>query len=697
MRRWGIVAVLASASAYGDDAGRLQELVVTASRVPEPLFEVPASLGVVDARALALTGATHYSEAVNRVPGVYVQRGSGEESLVAIRSPVLTGAGACGAFLAAEDGLAIRPVGFCNVNDLFEVNTEQAGSIEVWRGPGPAIYGASAVHGIVNVRTPAVADLPAFGAGLEGGSDDYRRARLAAGAQSDRRGIGAYGLYTHDGGFRAASGYDEGKLNLLYDETDIAGGALRVRAAGTVLNQETAGFIRGFESYRNEAIAHSNPDPEAFRDAWSARGSATWSRTVCDGCSDAVRLIVRRSQMQFLQHFLLGKPLEENAQSSVLAGASLRRPFGERWNWSAGVDLEGSSSMLRESQAGPTTDGSPAANAIRPAGLHYDFRVAGRTAGAYATLGFEAGPRWSVAGALRLETTRYDYDNRMIAGNTDEGGVPCGANGCLYHRPADRVDDFDNIAPKVDVMFAPRAGQRLYASWSRGFRPPEQTELYRLQRQQSLAALDAEELQGTEIGWRGDYARIGWSLAAFALAKRHVILRDSNGFNVNGGETTHRGVEYELQWRPSAHWRASVAGSVAWHRYAFSATVEGGETIREGNDIDTAPRNVHALRIGWSPHSQYETELELLDVGRYWLDAANAHEYAGHTLANLRASWSPAPAWRLSLRALNLTDAAYADRADFAFGDYRYFPGRGRTVFVEVAWRIAAVADPAGR
>ncbi|MEY2921097.1 MAG: hypothetical protein RL261_2402, partial [Pseudomonadota bacterium] len=30
---------------------------------------------------------------------------------------------------------------------------------------------------------------------------------------------------------------------------------------------------------------------------------------------------------------------------------------------------------------------------------------------------------------------------------------------------------------------------------------------------------------------------------------------------------------------------------------------------------------------------------------------------------------------------------AYADRADFAFGNYRYFPGRPRSVFAELTWQ----------
>ena len=65
---------------------------------------------------------------MNRNAGVYVQRGSGAESLMGIRSPVLAGAGGCGAFLVAEDSLPIRPVGFCNLNEMFELNYEQAGA-----------------------------------------------------------------------------------------------------------------------------------------------------------------------------------------------------------------------------------------------------------------------------------------------------------------------------------------------------------------------------------------------------------------------------------------------------------------------------------------------------------------------------------------------------------------------------------------
>ena len=120
-----------------------------------------------------------------------IQRGSGQESLTAIRSPVLTGAGSCGAFLFLENGVPIRPVGFCNVNELFEVNTEQAQSIEVLRGPGTALYGSSAMHGTVNVLQPAPEQRPARAVGVEAGPDDYGRVKLAGRATAARHGTTA--------------------------------------------------------------------------------------------------------------------------------------------------------------------------------------------------------------------------------------------------------------------------------------------------------------------------------------------------------------------------------------------------------------------------------------------------------------------------------------------------------------------------
>ena len=104
--------------AHAADAA-LEEIVVTAVRQKISTFATPLSISRIGDETIELLGATHSSEVLNRVPGALVQRGSGQESLTAIRSPVVTGAGSCGAFLFLENGVPIRPVGFCNVNEML--------------------------------------------------------------------------------------------------------------------------------------------------------------------------------------------------------------------------------------------------------------------------------------------------------------------------------------------------------------------------------------------------------------------------------------------------------------------------------------------------------------------------------------------------------------------------------------------------
>ena len=681
-----LAALLAAAAPRAAETP--MEVVVTAAKRSQSRLDVPASISRVDAGEIRLLGPQHASEVLNRVAGVMVQRGSGQESLVAIRSPVLAGPGACGAFLVLEDGMPLRPVGTCNVNQLFELDTAQAGSLEVIRGPGTALYGANAVHAIVNLVSPGIADLATARLGVESGSSGFRRLEFAGSTGDEASGLGAWGSLSHDDGWRDASPVDEAKLGLLHQRR-WRDGELRLRFAGTLLEQETAGFVRGLDAYRDPRLARSNPNPEAFRDAWSTRAGAPGSADpACAGCVTDLRLMLRRSRMEFLQHFLLGKPLERNGQDSLSLSALVARPAGrsESLLWRAGLDLEAADSWLVEFQAGPTLEGSALARAIRPAGRHYDYQVDARTAAGFVALDWQVTPRLEAAASLRADYSRFDYDNRMRDGNVADDGTPCAFGGCLYSRPADRRDQFTNLTPRVSLSWTATTDDRLYVVVTRGFRPPEATELYRLQRQQQVADLDSERARSLEVGWRHETARQRWSLAAFAMDKANVILRDADAFNVGNGRTTHRGLEYEYRLRLGESWQLSAAGTLARHRYDFSRSVEGGETIVRGRDVDTAPRELHRLAVTWRPTEYWDGELEIQQVGEYFADASNLARYPGHVLAHLRVAWTPRPALRATLRVATLLDRAYADRADFAQGDWRYFPGRGRSAFLELEY-----------
>jgi outer membrane receptor for ferric coprogen and ferric-rhodotorulic acid len=53
---------------------------------------------------------------------------------------------------------------------------------------------------------------------------------------------------------------------------------------------------------------------------------------------------------------------------------------------------------------------------------------------------------------------------------------------------------------------------------------------------------------------------------------------------------------------------------------------------------------------------------------------------------NLRTAIRISPRVDVTLRLNNVSDRYIADRADYAFGNYRYFPGRGRELFAEIRY-----------
>lgn len=671
---------VASSIATVDAAEIVDEVVVTATRQSQSLRDYAGSASIVGSDAVALVGPTHHSEILNRVPGAMIQRNSGQESLTAIRSPVLSGPGSCGAFLFLENSVPIRPVGFCNVNEMFELNFEQASAIEVLRGPVGVVYGSGAMHGAINVLQPLPAGVSP-GVALEIGSDEYYRARGTFSALGTSTDFAGTAIVTDDGGWRDNTGLREQKINLsmLHRASDST---FTLNLSATNLNQETAGFIQGRNSYRVESIAKSNANPEAYRDAYSVRLVGGYSTTVGDGIALNVRPYYRHSRMDFIQHFLPGKPFEDNGQDSLGVLTSVDMTLFGSTSLLAGVDLETAQGFLKETQ--PTTFTDP----NRPIGKHYDYEVDSTVAAAYGQVTQPVGERLELTGGVRFEYVEYDYDNRMIAGNTRDNGTPCSLTGCVYARPADRTDDFSTVTSRIGASYALTEDHSIFASVARGYRAPDTSELYRLQRQQSIADLDPERIDSIEIGLRGELGPVRYSLAGFMMEKDNVIFRDSNAFNVSDGTTEHEGVEYEIAWSPIDVLTLAAAGTYAKHTYDFNRLAEGGETIASGNEVDTAPRHINTARIDWRFLPNASAELEWQQVGSYFVDASNTAKYGGHDLLNLRVGYQLFDSWTATLRVNNLTDREYADRADYAFGNYRYFPGRGRSAFVEVRYSM---------
>ncbi|QQD19237.1 TonB-dependent receptor [Spongiibacter nanhainus] len=657
-----------------EQARALETLTVTGTRFERLLTDESLSLSVVDKTDIDTVGHVHISQLLNRVPGVWISRGNGQEHLTAIRSSVLTGAGSCGAFFFAEDGIPLRSRGFCNVNELFDVNSEQAGRIEVLRGPGTAVHGSNALNGVINVISAAPSEEPEGRLSFEGGPHDYSRVAFQHSDSGDKQGyrISAHG--SHDGGYKDDSGFDQQKMTLRHD---YQGETWHVQSllSGSNLNQETAGYVLGEDAYEDSSRKRENPNPEAYRNATSVRAYSRFEREGTQDSHLVVTPYLRYTEMEFLQHFLPGTPLEQNGERSVGVQTAFYRQTDDDLVIHNGFDMEVTKAYLEQSQEAPSF-------ASFPTGDHYDYEVDALYGAWFVGADWDASESTKLSLGARYDIQLYDYDNQMIDGNTAADGSACPSGTCRYARPADDKERFRNWSFNAGLVQNLGANTDFVVNLANGFRAPQASELYRLQAQQLSAKLDEESLNSVDIGLRGSWPTVNYSVTVFWLQKDDIIVQDSQRRNFNGGKTEGRGIEVAFDWAITRSLSWHTQASYSKHEYANDALTD------EGNELDTAPRQIASTQLRWQPYASTAIEVEAAHTGEYYLDADNQFDYPGHTLLHLRWRQHFGDHLYTVVRVQNATDEDYADRADYAFGNYRYFIGEPRAVFLEVGLNL---------
>ena len=639
------------------------------------------SISSINSSDLNKLDAQHPKQIFRRLPGIWISRGSGQEHLTAMRSPVLTGPGACGSFLILEDGIPVRPAGFCNVNGLFETAFEISGGIETITGPASSRYGANAMHGVINVISKPLKDENNISTNL--GPNGYRNIKAKLGNQSNWS-LNVFGA--SNDGFREFSGYDQQKLKMRSD-FQLNSWTASLNMTLTNLNQETAGYITGLNSYKDSSLNRTNLNPEAFRDANSQRISLNLKREEENGIS-LLSPFIRKNDMVFLQHFLPGTPVEEN--SHVSYGVLFKRFLNfEHYSLIGGLQIEMADAELVETQANALTTSSAFNNATRPQGKHYDYEVDSKVYAAFVGIDdlYISGDLLFFAD-IRTESIKYDYNNRMNSGNTREDGTNCGFGGCYYNRPDDRSDNFNELSFRAGIETDFDLVNYFFQA-SLGFRPPQINEAYRLQKKQNVSDLDSEKLTMIEMGTAFNLDNLNGSLSIYKSKKRNSIFRDSENFIIDNGKTNHKGIEFTLDLKINETSNLISNFTYGDHKYDFDSDTSMREKIRIGNEIDTSPKLMANLILNTSINDDFSLAFELEHMDSYFTDAANLHEYEGHTLMHFRSNLNYSEKLKFYLRIDNLTDKDYAERADFnAFGGDRYFPGLPRETYVGLEYSL---------
>jgi vitamin B12 transporter len=219
------------------EAQKLTPVVVTATRIEQPIADIGTTITVVEDSQIQEQKIDRVADALRQVPGVLVtQTGSpGSETGVSIR-------GATSAqTLVLVDGVEVN-LGATGGFDIGNLTTDNLDRIEILRGAGGSLYGSQAIGGVVNVLSqegdgPPTASLVSAG----GNRATSEQVATVSGAEGNLGYSGALSYFSTEG-FRPVN-----------DNSDNLSGSTRLDYH---LDDDTV--IRGFARYIGANVSLPN-------------------------------------------------------------------------------------------------------------------------------------------------------------------------------------------------------------------------------------------------------------------------------------------------------------------------------------------------------------------------------------------------------------------------------------------------------
>ncbi len=136
------------------EASLLNEITVTSGKFEKPVSEVTVSMAVIKPSLVENTNSTAVDEVVEKVPGVEVIDG---QANIRGGSGYSYGAGSRVLLLVDDLPILAGDAGFPSWRD---VPVENIAQIEILKGAASALYGSSALNGVINIRTAFATDEP---------------------------------------------------------------------------------------------------------------------------------------------------------------------------------------------------------------------------------------------------------------------------------------------------------------------------------------------------------------------------------------------------------------------------------------------------------------------------------------------------------------------------------------------------------
>lgn len=198
-------------------------VVLTASRLEQPLNEAPGAVTVIDRHTIRLSGARTVTEVLRLVPGYLVGGRNGANPGAAYHI-ALDDYGTRN--LVLIDGRSVYSSAYVGDTSrgMLDVMVEDIERIEVLRGANSAAYGANAMFGVINIITRHSADTTGTEISVSNGNTSVQDRRLRIGGGDDKASYRISVGEQRDTGYLNA--YDDKRLSQLHGRLDLKPGLM---------------------------------------------------------------------------------------------------------------------------------------------------------------------------------------------------------------------------------------------------------------------------------------------------------------------------------------------------------------------------------------------------------------------------------------------------------------------------------------
>lgn len=176
-------------------------VVLSASRLSQPLSEAPNAMTIIDRKMIVASGFRTLPDVFKLVPGMYVSYYKGSQPIVSYHGSTDQYARSMQVMI---DGRSVYmpPAGTVDWASL-PVVLEDIERIEVIRGPAAASYGANSVHGVINIITRNAGDVRGTTLSVRKGNKGINDVMGQFGHRGEKMD------YRMTLGYTADNGYDE--------------------------------------------------------------------------------------------------------------------------------------------------------------------------------------------------------------------------------------------------------------------------------------------------------------------------------------------------------------------------------------------------------------------------------------------------------------------------------------------------------